>query len=82
NRHLYLLGKLDFIKIYSYSGYKYYYPSNNSVSLIKITSTPSFDKNSARMKLRHSFIPEEDNQSRKRQSALKEINRIHSGEVQ
>ncbi|WP_348678948.1 retron St85 family effector protein [Alcanivorax profundi] len=81
-RHLYLLSKLTFIKMYPYGGYKYYHPSDNDTSLIKITSSPSFDRNTVRIKILGSFVMESDDQSRKRQSALKEINRINSGATQ
>lgn len=82
NRHLYLLEKLGLISIYQYSGYKYYYPQDKKISLVKITRAPTFDRKKVRMSISQSFVAEKDGQSRKRQNALKEIQKIFAGEEQ
>lgn len=82
NRHLYLLEKLELICIYPYSGYKYYHPKDKEISLVKITRAPTFDKKKVRMSISQSFVTEKDSQSRKRQSALKEIQKTFTGDEQ
>lgn len=78
NRHIYLLNKLDIIHSTFYSGYRYYYPDYNTkqkklINFSKLKTSRNFDEQAARMKIIQSFIIEEDAQSRKRTTALKQI---------
>jgi hypothetical protein len=80
NRHIYLLEKLKLISFYPYSGNKYYHPTNKSNTLVKISRAPTFDKQRVRMSIMQSFVLEKDGNSRKRQNALKEIQKLFAGE--
>jgi hypothetical protein len=81
NRQIYLLEKLKLISLYPYSGNKYYFPTNKSNTLVKISKAPTFDKQKVRMSIMQSFLLEEDISSRKRRSALNEINKISQDRI-
>lgn len=80
NRHLYLLEKLELISLYPYSRNKYYHPREKSNTLVKISRAPTFDKHKVRMSIQQSYILENDNKSKKRKSALTEIQKLFAGE--
>ncbi len=82
NRYIYLLMQLKIIGCYSYSGYKYYYPMNKNLIMFKFGMNKkgaSFDESKVQMMIKQSYILDENEPaSRKRKTALKEINKILS----
>ncbi|TCP96191.1 hypothetical protein EDC44_10510 [Cricetibacter osteomyelitidis] len=81
-RFLYLLDKLEYINVYDYSSYKFYYPSSNYkdkcfVKFGKNNEGTKFDESKHKMKLRESYMQSNDDIARKRKSALKYIMKEH-----
>ncbi|CAM5401785.1 retron St85 family effector protein [Alishewanella longhuensis] len=75
-RHIYLLVKMELVDSIFYSRYKYYYPkqpANKIFSFGKTSSGIGFDERSFRVKMVQSFALSDDEQSRKRQNALRQI---------
>lgn len=75
-RHIYLLNKLEIIDSIFYSRYKYYYskqPTTRILNFGKLSTGRGFDEQSVRMKIQQSFVLSDDDQSRKRQNAMKQI---------
>lgn len=75
-RHIYLLNKLEIIDSIFYSRYRYYYskqPTTRIINFGKLSTGRGFDIQSVRMKIQQSFVSCDDDQSRKRQNAMKQI---------
>ncbi len=74
--------QLKIIGCYSYSGYKYYYPMDKNLIMFKFgmnKKSASFDESKVQMMIKQSYIlDEKEPASRKRKTALKEINKILS----
>ncbi|MCQ9122065.1 retron St85 family effector protein [Rodentibacter pneumotropicus] len=81
SRYLYLLKILEYIDVYEYSGYKYYYPRKEFKDIQFLyfgigASKRGFDESGFKMKLKQSYLSETDESSKKRQSAMKQISTI------
>ncbi|WP_100915740.1 retron St85 family effector protein [Pseudoalteromonas spongiae] len=75
-RHIYLLNKLKIIDSIFYSRYRYYFstqPQTRILNFGKLSTGNGFDEQSVRMKIQQSFVISDDDQSRKRQNAMKQI---------
>lgn len=75
-RHIYLLNKLEIIDSIFYSRYRYYYskqPTTRVLNFGKLSTGRGFDEQNVRMKIQQSFVLSDDDQSRKRQNAMKQI---------
>ncbi|MBB1426559.1 hypothetical protein H5181_08790 [Shewanella sp. SG44-2] len=84
-RSLYLLNKLNYLKAYEYSGYKYYYPLDRKHPRVKFgvdDKSAPFDENKFIMKLKMSYVTDDKNgASRKRIAAGAEIQKILTEQV-
>jgi hypothetical protein len=75
-RHIYLLNKLEIIGSIFYSRYRYYYPKEPTKRIINFGSTAagnSFDQQKVRMKIQQLIVAGDDDQSRKRKNAMRQI---------
>lgn len=75
-RHIYLLNKLEIINSTFYSRYTYYYsqqPAKRIFNFGKMLTGNGFDEQKNRMKMQQSFLLHNDDQSRKRRNAMKQI---------
>lgn len=84
-RHLYLLSKLRLIAINQYSGYHYYYPlisDLKSINFGRSSDDKVIDYQKIQMSINKSYILSDDQQSRKRRAAKKQINEKLEGESQ
>lgn len=80
NRHIYLLEKLKIVSSYSYSsGYKYYYPTSDSLAWVAFGKARLFDVQKVRMSMHQAYALDDDSQSKKRRNALKQIKIIMKG---
>jgi DNA-binding transcriptional ArsR family regulator len=75
-RHIYLLNKLKIIDSIFYSRYRYYYSRQPTIRILnfgKLSTGSGFDEKKIRVKLLQSFVVFQDDQSRKRKNAMKDI---------
>lgn len=76
HRAVYLLEKLSLIARYSYSGYEYFYSLKPGHALMNFSGGKKFNINTVKMALKKAYVLEDDSSSKKRRTALKEINKI------
>ncbi|MBH0026259.1 hypothetical protein I6F53_04590 [Pseudoalteromonas sp. SWN29] len=82
-RHLYLLNKLEIIDSISYSLYKYYYPNqpqDRAINFGKMRGGNGFDDKKVRIGIQQAFVLFNDDQSRKRRNAMREILALKRGQ--
>ena len=83
NRHLYLLSKLNLISHNLYSSYRYYYPLLSELKTINFGKSKDgkiVESQKIQMSINMSYVSSKDQQSRKRQTAKKQINAKLEGE--
>lgn len=79
HRLIYLLERLGIIKKYQYGGYIFFYTSAKNVPFLNFGAGKKFEVVKASMKLRQTYLLNDDTASKKRKRALEQIKNMELG---